>query len=179
MHFPIVFHTELPWDVLCFNLELVSYGPGRALNAHVVFRNQNQNWNNWSFCNFFFKKWTCFWSLHPVSNDSWRGATIGHIGLQSNELKMEVQVRIQLTDRHKAQNLSQHLEEHQRYKMKSASSSHNRCKAEGSPTPSSPQHQLDCNGEISDIQSETREKGELCITFTSFTAEGENNWKPC
>lgn len=47
------FHTELPWDILCFNLEFMSCGPGRALNAHVVFRNQNQNWNTWSFCDFF------------------------------------------------------------------------------------------------------------------------------
>lgn len=32
--------TKLPWDVLWFNLEFISCGLGRALNAHVVLGNK-------------------------------------------------------------------------------------------------------------------------------------------
>lgn len=79
------------------------------------------------------------------------------MNLQSHKLKMEVQVRIQLTDGHKAQNLLHGLEEHQQYRIKSASSNSNRW-GEATLASPSPEHWMYCNNEITDIQSETREK---------------------
>lgn len=51
VHFPAVFHRHLSWDILWFNLEFISCGLRRALNAHVALGYKKQNWKACSFWN--------------------------------------------------------------------------------------------------------------------------------